>query len=199
MIQRKTTLLTLALLAGAFALRAADPPASAAASAPGMAMPQMPPMPMPGPHHDAMKKWSGVWDAVIKMYMPGQAIPMESKGTWTCKMMGGFWNLCDSQSEMMGQPFLGHEIQGYDTHRKKITAYWVDTAGDWAMPMEGTASADGKTITMWGKGYDMAGKMNSYKTVGSWFDDDHFSWKMWEIPKGKKPILMMEITYVRRK
>ncbi len=190
MKQSKISLLPLIAIAGAFALRAGDPPAAEHA---------MPPMPQPAPQHEAMKKWSGTWDSSAKMYMPGMAAPMESKGIWSCKMMGGFWNICDLQSEMMGKPFLGHEIQGYDLRRKKITATWIDTMGDWTMPMEGTASPDGKTITMWGKGLNMAGKMSSYKTVGNWFDDDHYSWKMWEIPANKKPMLLVEVTYVRRK
>jgi hypothetical protein len=202
MIRYKPTLWSLALFAGVFALRAVDPsgssPASAPSSAPAAA-PAMAPMPQPGPEHELLKKWSGVWDVSAKMYMPGMAGAMSSTGVWTCKMLGGFWSLCDLQSEMMGQPFLGHQVQGYDLHRKKITATWLDTSADWMETMTGTASADGKTVTLWGQGYNMAGKMTSHKSVGSWFDDDHYAWKMWEMPKGKKPVLIVEITYVRRK
>ena len=194
MMQRKFILLTLIAIAGAGAIHAGDPVA-------GMPPPPPPPMPQPSAQHESLKKWTGTWDATAKTYFPGQPAAVESKGLWSCKMMGGFWNLCDLQSEMMGKPFLGHEFQGYDTHRKKFISMWIDTSADSQMQMEGTASADGKTVTMWGKGYNMAGVMSSFKTVGSWFDDDHYSWKMWELPKGKgaKPVLIMDITYVRRK
>ena len=171
-------------LVGAGVLSATEPP------------PAMPPMPKPGPQHEWLRKMDGEWLAVVKDHMtPGAK---DSAATWTCKEMGGFWELCDAKGEMMGQPFMGHEIMGYDMKKKKHTAVWVDSVGDYMMFMEGTATPDGKTTTLWGKAPGMDGKMASWKSVTEWTDDDHMSYKYW-VMQGKKAVLMLEIAYTRKK
>ena len=42
---------------------------------------------------------------------------------------------------MMGQPFSGVGIDGYDNLRKKYVTTWIDTMGTGIFSMEGTASA----------------------------------------------------------
>ena len=138
----------------------------------------------------------GTWLAVVKDHMMPDS--KDTAGTWTCKNMGGFWELCDATGEMMGQPFMGHEILGYDMKKKKHTAVWVDSSADFMMLMEGTATADGKTTTLWGKGPDMTGKMATFKEVTDWTDADHMTFKMWMM-QGKKEVLVLEISYTRKK
>ena len=175
-----------------YASSAAKPAPKPAASAPAA----MPPMPKPGPQHEWLHKLDGTWLAVVQDHMMPDAKP--EAGTMTCKGMGGFWELCDTASEMMGTPFFGHEIKGYDTKKKKHTSIWVDSMGDYWMSMEGTATADGMTTTMWSRTHDMDGKMMTMKTVTTWTDNDHITFKMWTV-NGKKETLLLEITYTRKK
>lgn len=184
------------VIAGSWMTRAGDhPTAKPAASAPAAAH-DMPPMPKPGPQHEWMRKLDGTWLALVQDHMMPGAKP--EAGTMTCRNMGGFWELCDFTSEMMGTPFHGHEIKGYDTKKKKHTSIWVDSMGDYFMLGEGTASADGMTTTMWGRTTGMDGKMMTLKMVTSWTDNDHITFKMWTV-KGKKETLQLEITYTRKK
>lgn len=180
-------------LAAAGILFAGSAPKAAAKSAPAASAPAVP---KPGPEHAWLHKMDGTWASVVQDHFTPDSKP--TAGIMTCKDMGGFWELCDFNSEMMGTPFFGHEILGYDSKRKKHTAVWVDSTGDFMMSMEGTASADGKATTLWGKGPDMTGKMTTYKWISDWTDDDHLTFKMW-VMQGKKEALVLEIAYTRKK
>ena len=91
------------------------------------ALAQMPPMPTPGPEHEMLRKDVGTWDATVEMFMAPGAPPEVSKGTETVTMMGGFWQITEFKSEMMGQPFEGRGATGYDPAKKKYVGTWVDT------------------------------------------------------------------------
>ena len=85
------------------------------------ALAQMPPLPTPGPEHEMLKKDVGTWDATVEMFMAPGAPPEVSKGTDTVTMMGGFWQLAEFKSEMMGQPFEGRGAMGYDPARRSTS------------------------------------------------------------------------------
>ena len=108
---------------------------------------QMPPMPPPGPEHEMLKKDVGTWDATVEMFMAPGAPPAVSKGTETVTMMGGFWQLTEFKSEMMGQPFEGRGAMGYDPAKKKFVGTWVDTMAPAYYTVEGTYDAATKTLT----------------------------------------------------
>ena len=83
--------------------------------------------------------------------------PMESTGTAEMKMLlDGRFLQQEFTGDMMGQPFSGIGTDGYDNLRKKYVTTWIDTMGTGIFFMEGTASADGKTITLKG-GHDEPG------------------------------------------
>ena len=84
-------------------------------------------MPTPGPEHEMLKKDVGTWDATVEMFMAPGAPPAVSKGTETVTMLGGFWQVGEFKSEMIGQPFEGQGITGYDPAKKKFVGTWVDT------------------------------------------------------------------------
>ena len=54
----------------------------------------------------------------------------------------------DGFFRMMGQPFTGIGVTGYDNHAKKYLSTWIDSMGTGIFSMEGTASMDGETITL---------------------------------------------------
>ena len=164
-----------------------------ALTAPALA--QMPAMPTPGPEHEMLKKDVGTWDATIEMFMPG-APPAVSKGTETVTMMGGFWQLTEFKSEMMGQPFEGRGTTGYDPAKKKYVGTWVDTMAPAYYTVEGTYDAATKTLTGLMDGPDPSGVVTKTKETTEWKDADNRVFTMFG-PDGKS--VSMRITYRRRK
>jgi hypothetical protein len=118
-------------------------------------------MPKPGPEHEFLKKMAGSWECAIKSsFVPGQPAS-NSKGVENSKVaLGGFFVIGDFKGEMMGMPFEGHSIKGYDTFKKKYTGVWCDSMGSWMMISEGTLDKDGKVLTETSKGPDMTGKIS---------------------------------------
>ena len=102
-------LATAGLATGAFAQETKKEPAAGAAME----------LPKPGPEHEILKKDEGVWDATVEATMAPGAPPAVSKGVETVKATGGgLWYVSDFKSEMMGQPFEGHGVTGYDRSRR---------------------------------------------------------------------------------
>jgi hypothetical protein len=160
------------------------------------ALAQMPPTPTPGPEHAMLKKDVGTWDATVEMFMAPGAPPAVSKGTETVTMMGGFWQLTEFRSEMMGEPFEGRGTMGYDPAKKKFVGTWVDTMAPAHYTVEGTYDAATKTLTGWMDGPDQTGVVTKTKETTEWKDADTRVFTMYA-PDGKAPV--MKITYKRRR
>jgi hypothetical protein len=156
---------------------------------------QGPPMPTPGTEHEMLKKDVGTWDATVEMFMPG-APPSVSKGTEIVTMLGGFWQLSEFKSEMMGQPFEGRGTTGYDPAKKKYVGTWVDTMGPAYYTVEGTYDAATKTLTGLMEGPDPSGAVTKTKETTEWKDADNRVFTMFG-PDGKS--VAMRITYKRRR
>jgi len=160
------------------------------------ALAQMPPMPQPGPEHEMLKKDVGTWDATVEMFMTPGAPATVSKGTETVTMLGGFWQLSEFKSEMMGQPFEGRGATGYDPVKKKYVGTWIDTMTPGYYTVEGTYDPATKTLTAMMEGPDPSGVVTKTKETTEWKDADTRVFTMYA-PDGQS--VSMRITYKRRK
>lgn len=155
-----------------------------------------------GPEHESLAKHVGTWDCVVKIWMDPTQPPMESKGSEVCEMaMGGRMCVGSFTGDMMGMPFHGQSQMGYSNFAKKYWGTWTDDMSTGMMYCEGTASADGKTITMLGS-YDdpMSNTMDKpWKQIITMMDDDHYSFAAFENVGTPNEYKSMEMHYTRRK
>lgn len=196
-MQKKTVLfcalgLTLVAAGSAPAQTPQEKPAAAKAGAE-----MMPPMPKPGPEHELLKSDVGTWDAMVEM-LDGTPSP-PSKGVEINTLLGGMWLVSDFKSEMMGMPFQGHGISGWDPARKKYVGNWVDTMAAGISHFEGTYNAATKTLTSSMEGPDMTGKMTKMRTTSVWTGKDARVFTMYAPGKDGKEAPTMRIKYTRRK
>ena len=168
---------------------------SLCALAPSLALAQ-PAMPQPGPEHEMLKKDVGTWDATVEMFMDPGGAPGVSKGTETVSMLGGFWQVSEFKSEMMGQPFEGRGAMGYDPAKKKYVGTWVDSMTPGYYTTEGTYDPATKTLTATMEGPGPDGAIAKTKETTEWKDADTRVFTMYG-PDAKS--VMMRITYKRRK
>lgn len=156
----------------------------------------------PGPEHAAMAKHVGTWDCAVKMWMAPDQPPMESKGTEVCEMaMGGRMVVGHYTGDMMGQPFHGQSQMGYSNFAKKYWVTWTDDMSTGMMYAEGTASEDGKSITLLGT-YDdpMTNTMDKpWKQIMRFTSDDQYSFEAYDQVGTPNEFKTMEITYTRKK
>ena len=103
----------------------------------------------PGEPHKLLASRAGSWSARSRHWMELDKPPMEFAGSCERKMiLGGRFLQDEFSGEMMGSPFTGIGIIGYDNHSKKYVSSWMDSMSTGIYFFEGTASRDGKTISL---------------------------------------------------
>jgi len=166
----------------------------------GIVRAQEPAPPKPGPEHERLTKAAGVWDATVEMSEAPGKPPAISKGTETNTVLpGGLWLVSDFKSEMMGQPFTGHGVSGYDPVKKKYVGTWVDSWTASLGTTEGTFDPATKKETAWMEAPDPTGKMTKMKLETEWKDDDTRVFTLWGPGPDGKDFPGLKITYKRRK
>lgn len=102
----------------------------------------------------------GTWDADFEMAMPGMP-PMTSKCREIVRpILGGKWTWSTFTGEIMGGPFEGHALTGYDSKTGQVVSFWIDSMTGPAMRTDGTFDADTGTFSMTGHSYDENGRLS---------------------------------------
>ena len=84
----------------------------------------------PTKEHQELMRTVGLWDATIRMKMAPDAPWEEEKCTErVTAICGGKWFWSDFEGHMMGMPFEGHSLVGFDTAKSKYVSYWFDSIG----------------------------------------------------------------------
>ncbi|HEY6435953.1 MAG TPA: DUF1579 domain-containing protein [Ignavibacteriaceae bacterium] len=153
----------------------------------------------PGPMHEMLASRVGTWKAEVKMWMDPSQPPTTSEATTVCEaMLGGRYFKSTHTGMMMGMPFEGFEISGYDNVKKEFFNVWMDNMGTGIMVSTGTYDEATKTLTFTGKMTEPMGKEMSVREVVKATDNDHSTFEMY-MDMGGKEIKNMEINYTRVK
>ncbi len=179
------------------AAKAAAAKSAPAAEAPkaDAAMAEMMRLGQPGPEHEGLKAMEGTWKAVTKSWT-GAPEPMVSEGTSENKMiLGGRYLQSHFTGTMMGQPFEGWGLTGFDNSKKQYTAFWVDNSSTVMMLASGTMS--GKELTTKATMDGPDGKPTEYRMTTTMVDEKTHVFAMYAPLEGKEQ-KMMEITYTRQ-
>lgn len=121
----------------------------------------------PSDVHKMMAEWDGVWQEDVKMWMAPGTPEQTMKATVECKMiLGGRYQEQKHSGAMMGMPFEGYSLTGWDNSRKVFTSTWMDNMSTSMMYMEGTWDAATKSMTLKGKMTDpLSGKQIDIRQV----------------------------------
>jgi len=153
----------------------------------------------PGEPHKLLASMAGSWTTTTKEWMEPGKPPTESTGTAEMKMLlDGRFLYQEYNSQMMGQPFSGIGIDAYDNMTKKYVTAWIDSMGTGIFIMEGTASADGKTITLKGSHPEPGGGKMTHRAVWKIVDNNNQTFDMYGAHHRGKETKMLEITYTRK-
>ncbi len=154
----------------------------------------------PGEPHKRLASLAGTWTTHTKEWIEPGKPPSESSGTCEYKtLLDGRYVQQDCTGTMMGHPFTGIGMQGYDNFTKKYVMTWIDSLGTGIFSMEGKAGADNTTITLHGYLADPFEGPLKQRAVWKFPDTNTQILEMYG-PHGKgTEILMMEITYSRKR
>ena len=118
----------------------------------------------PGPMHAHLATFAGEWSVAGKWRMEadGEWMPFEAQATSEL-VMGGRYLAESFNSDLMGVPFEGRAILGYDNLRHEYTSVWIDNMSTGTMVAAGSANEDGTVITLSGEHSDvMSGEAHEW-------------------------------------
>ncbi len=154
----------------------------------------------PGPGHKALEHFVGNWKCEVKCWMDPGGQPDVSQATaqadWTMK--GRFLEE-NFQGEMMGKPFHGRTIMGYDNTKQTFNSVWVSDMQTGMFKTEGKGENGNKVITLEGKASCGATGQKDVpmKVVLRVIGPDKHLFEMFDGSKGENT-KTMEITYTRQ-
>ncbi|MGB0911157.1 MAG: DUF1579 domain-containing protein [Nitrospirales bacterium] len=154
---------------------------------------------IPGDPHKQLASLAGSWVTKTKEWMDPGKPHMESTGSCEMKMLlSSRFLQQECNGSMMGQPFSGIAINGYDNIGKKYVSIWMDSMATGIFVMEGAASADGKTITLMGEHESPMGGTMKHRAIWKIADSNNQVFEMYGTHPGSPESKMMEITYTRK-
>jgi len=158
----------------------------------------------PGDWHAKLNPVIGTWDVETRMWMGGEGSgePIASKGTATNSwILGGRYVRQEYLGEMMGQPFIGFSLTGYDNYSKKYVSMWIDDMSTMFSTMEGSVDRTGKVFTLYGKMHEpMTGELDkTVKYVLRIVNTDRHVFEIHDTYIGEPNTKVMELTYTRKK
>ena len=153
----------------------------------------------PGAPHQMLASQVGTYDLKIKSWHEPNAPATEETGTATRKMILGDRVLVeDVNSTMMGSPFTGQGIRGYDNVSGKHWSLWMDSMSTGMMMSEGTCDAK-NACTFTGSWNDPITKgPHKVRMTTRWTSPKTEVFEMYGPGKDGKEMKMMEITYTKK-
>ena len=144
--------------------------------------------------HKALKYFAGRWRVEGKMWAAPGAPPTESVNSNEGEMiLGGRYVRLTYRGEMMGQPFEGLQISGYDNIAKAYTTFWIDNSSTSFYLLKGTYDAAKKTYTFTGRWADPVGGDTPVRMVIKIVSpDEYVSETYMKLPDGKEFLGMVD-------
>jgi len=153
----------------------------------------------PGAEHRQLATLAGTYDLTVKSWHAPDTPPTIDKGTATRRMILGDRVLVEEvSSQMMGQPFTGQGLHGFDNVTGKHWSTWNDSMSTGLMVSEGTCDAS-MACTYTGTYHDPVSKKPvTSRMTTRWSDKSTEVFEMYAPGPDGKEAKMMEITYKKR-
>jgi hypothetical protein len=153
----------------------------------------------PGPAHQELAKKVGTYTAQVKSWQAPGTDPSIEQGTAKRRMMLDGRVMTEKfSSTMMGQPFRGHSMTGFDNVTGKYWSTWNDNMTTGLMTSEGSCDAK-QTCTFTGSWVEPVSKQEvTSRMVSRWTSPTTEVFEMYAPGPDGKEFLMMEITYTKQ-
>lgn len=156
----------------------------------------------PGEHHKHLGFFVGKWDTVTKVYMGGPGSDaMESSGTTEIKwVLGNRYVQETHKGTMMGMPYEGFGMTGYDNYKNMYVGTWYSNMGTEVLSYKGARDPSGKKFTYYGEMdepmLNVSGRTVKYVTTI--MDADHYKMEIIDLHAGDD-YKVIEFVYTRQK
>lgn len=187
MLSCELAIATAAFVATAQEPAAADPTAGMSAEQKAM-MDAWAKAATPGPQHAQLAQhFVGNWTSTTQFWMDPAAPPMTETARASAKaLFGGRQIGMDYSGQMMGAPFEGMSLTGYDNVSGRYNAVWMDNMSTGTYVLSGDYDPASRTYTYTGAWPDpmQAGRMVQVRQTVQVVDPDHHVIEMFESHDG---------------
>jgi hypothetical protein len=153
----------------------------------------------PGPEHAHLASIVGTYDTIVTGFTPDGKVSEKTKGTAERMMVLNGRVLVEKfHGEMMGAPFEGHGMHGFDNVTKKYWSTWNDSMSTGLMLSEGTCDASHACSYIGTYTDAVTGKPKQLRMTTSRSGDAE-TFNMFDKGPDGKEFKMMEIIYTKRK
>jgi hypothetical protein len=142
-----------------------------------------------GENHAYLKQFVGEWKSTATMWVfPGSPPTASENKAWAELILGGRFLKMTYSGTMMGQPFEGFQLIGYDNLQKKYIILWIDNTSTAFYQTTGVRDPAAKTMTEEGLWPDpMSGGQVKVRNVTKWLGPDEFVYESYMgLPNGKE-------------
>jgi uncharacterized protein DUF1579 len=154
---------------------------------------------MPGPEHQALAATAGNYDVKMKNWMEPGAPPSEEAGTVERKMeLDGRVLVEHFKGAMMGQPFMGHGMTGYNNVTGKYWSTWNDSMSTALFVSEGTCDTKHACTFKGTMINPVTKKQQNTRMTTRWTSPTVEVFEMYGPDKKGKEYKMMELTYTKK-
>ncbi len=153
----------------------------------------------PGESHAFLAGMEGSWTVTTRIWtIPGQP-PETSEGASKKRMiMGGRYLQDQTHTKMMGSPFAGFGVTGFDNATSEFVATWIDNMSTTIVVSKG--QRDGDTLNLTGSFLDpVSSQKVAMRQVTRVIDADRHIFELYMTMPGLKEQKSMEMEYVRAK
>jgi hypothetical protein len=154
----------------------------------------------PGKMHEWLASFNGTWNAEVIGFMDPTK-PDTSKATQTYSMtLNGLYQDATLSGNMMGMPFEGRSMTGFDNSKKIFVSTWVDNLGSGIIYMTGTYDETTKTLNLKGSQTNpVTGKDSGIREVMRITDANNYILEMYGEGYDGKEAKFMEAKFSRKK
>lgn len=151
-------------------------------------------------NHKLLHFYVGKWDVTTIMWeFPGAPGQTSQGSAEVFAILGGRFIMSQFSGTVMGAPFEGGQIDGYDNIRKKFQTLWIDSTSTAFFFLDGAYDPAAKAWTLTGRWADPMGGVSPVRLVNRIVGPDEYVSEMWMgLPDGKE-FKSMENRYVRKK
>ena len=150
-------------------------------------------------HTYLKERFVGDWDVHTTAWMEPGAEPEKAQNASHAELiLGGRFLKVDFKGQMMGEPFEGLQIIGFDNLKQKFITFWIDSSSTAFFLTEGTK--EGMVTTETGEWPDpMTGGTTKVKMITTSVSVDEFVFEMFMTGPDGMEFKSMENRSVRKK
>lgn len=155
----------------------------------------------PGEKHKKLEPYLGRWDVESTVSMgPGNEMKSSMKVEIAWQIPGRFLEI-ESKGNLMGLPYQGFGLLGYDNFKQAFVSTWIDNLNTYKLDAQGNLGQDGTTLLMYGTldEYLTGENDKPVKYVYRWKDADHFEFEVHDLAIGETNTCVITMNYSRAK